>query len=264
MIRWHSSSVPRRRRASESFACASRAAVCVAPTCIWPRATSCRTVATSFPVTRSSASSTSWVSAALASALRRAGGIPWLRTDVVSAASAAGATRTLHRPALHGMGRRRRVRGVRRRRRAVCIRASPRPSPTRKRRRSCAPESSAFARSGAPHCRRRAVGHLRVRRVGTSRGSGRAAEGDGSRDDVIGRRATWPRELGVAPAGDTLDAPPEPLDSGDHLRSGRRDRPDRFAASTAAARSQSRDPPQRHPGRCGTPTTCFTSGSSAV
>jgi hypothetical protein len=193
-------------------------------------------------------------------------GIAWLRTPAVSAGSAPrGRENLCGRAGVHRLGRRRRLRRVRRGPGGVRL---PPPRRVRRRHRGAAavrrhhrlpsPRASLVPPNGRPR-------DLRLRRLGAPHGTARdPPRCDGARDDAqrLGSRAS--PSLGCASAG----CAPTPLPNRSTRRSCSR-RPVswfrwRSGRSTGAAPSRSRDPPVGDPAARLRAASCSRSARSAA
>ena len=198
-----------------------------------------------------------------------ASGSPGCATPAARAASAVRGDENLCLdPAVHGLGRRRGVRRVRRRRRGASPTALPDGSPTRE----VAPllcagiiGYRALRRAALPEGGR--LGHLRVRRLGAPRRPGGHRRGrDGARVDPVGRgqapRARARRGLGrrhLRRSRPSRSTRPSCFAPGRRARARPRSR-----RSTAAARWRSPASTSATSRRCATPSTCSRSASSAA
>ena len=143
-------------------------------------------------------------------------GVAWLRQDLRHLPLLpARRGEPLPRPRVHRLGRRRRLRRVRRRAGGLRLPAARRASTTRSRPLLCA-GSSATAPCAAPSCRR-AGGSASTASAARAHLAAQIALGQGARvhvhDPVRGRRVPSPSSSGAASAGGAERQPPEPLDS---------------------------------------------------
>ena len=160
----------------------------------------------------------------------------------------AGRGEPVRRPALHGLGRRRRLRRVRRRRRGFAY-ALPDAFDDEHAPRCCAPASSATARwERAELPARRPAGHLRLRRLGAPRRASGAPPARRCTSSPAAAARELARELGAARWAAAADAPPEPLDAAILFAPAGGLVPVALAASGSWRNARDRgDPSQRHP-----------------